>query len=507
MDNGKPTTIVIFGASGDLTKRKLVPALFELANEGLLPKQTKIVGFARREKSHEQFRNEMQDGILQFARSKPQAGAKALADFLPGLYYHAGTYDDQESYAGLGRLLQELDGKNGGPANNRLFYLSTPPTLFFPIIARLGDAELIANVYDEEIWTRVIIEKPFGRDLESARKLNRDILSVLDESQVYRIDHYLGKETVQNIMAFRFGNSIFEPLWNRRYIDHVQITVGEAVSVGSRAGYYDRSGAVRDMVQNHILQLVALVGMEPPASFAGNAVRDEKVKVLSALRPIDANQIDQFAVRGQYTAGKIGDEFVPDYLHESGVNADSKTETYAALKLHLDNWRWSGVPFYVRSGKALAKRITEITIQFRQPPLVLFGHGDHEGHVEGDHMQPNRLSLRVQPNESIRLQFGLKVPGSRMMLQPNEMEFCYSDVFHTEPPEAYERLILDAILGETTLFIRDDEVDAAWRYVDTILNAWQEDTSTPPSIYGAGSWGPEAVDNLLAKDGRKWATL
>ncbi len=506
MNNGKPTTIVIFGASGDLTKRKLLPALFELSREGLLPSQTRIVGFARREKSHEQFRREMQEGVLQFARSKPQSGAAGFDDFFAGLYYHAGTYDDPESFAGLNSLLQELD-KASGVTGNRLFYLSTPPSLFFPIISKLGAADLIADIHAEESWSRVIIEKPFGRDLASARKLNRDILSVLHESQVYRIDHYLGKETVQNIMAFRFGNSIFEPLWNRRYIDHVQITVGEAVSVGSRAGYYDRSGAVRDMVQNHILQLVALVGMEPPASFAGNAVRDEKVKVLSSLRPVAAGEGNQLTVRGQYKGGKLGDNVIPDYLSEPDVSDGSRTETYAALKLYLDNWRWSGVPFYVRTGKALAKRISEITIQFRQPPLVLFGHAEHEGHVDGDHMQPNLLSLRVQPNESIRLQFGLKVPGSRMILQPNEMDFCYSDVFHTEQPEAYERLILDAILGESTLFIRDDEVDAAWRYVDTVLNAWQEDSSTPIGTYEAGSWGPAAVDRLLAKDGRKWINL
>ncbi len=507
MNKNNATTIIIFGASGDLTKRKLVPALFELAGEGFLPEKTRIVGFARREKSHDEFRSDMQEGLIQFARSKPQSGSSALTEFLSRLYYHTSSYDDKESYGGLRTFLDKLDDKGGTGANNRLYYLSTPPNLFFPIISELGEAKLIADPADDQHWTRVIIEKPFGRDLESARALNKDILSVLDESQIFRIDHYLGKETVQNIMTFRFGNSIFEPLWNRRYVDHVQITVAEAVSVGSRAGYYDHSGAVRDMIQNHILQLVALIAMEPPASFVDEAVRNEKVKVLSALRPVPTNEINQFAVRGQYAAGKIGDTSIPDYLQESGVDPNSRTETYVALKLFLDNWRWSGVPFYLRTGKGLAKRITEITIEFRQPPQALFGHEHHEGHVEGDRMEPNHLSLRVQPNESIRLRFGLKIPGTKMVLQPNEMEFCYRDVFHTEPPEAYERLILDAILGDSTLFIRHDEVEAAWTYMDTILNAWQEDQSTPINKYEAGSWGPKAAEEFMAADGRKWETF
>jgi glucose-6-phosphate 1-dehydrogenase len=402
-----PVSIVIFGASGDLTKRKLIPALYQLAKDKLLPEDYAIVGFARKEFAREQFQQDMTDALLKFSRSKPASDSAEVKEFVRRLYYQCGSYDDAQGFAGLKNLLTQIDEQTGKGAGSYLFYLSTPPSVFAQIVAMLGQADLITDPYDRDRWTRVIIEKPFGRDLESALELNKQIRSVLDENQIYRIDHYLGKETVQNIMAFRFGNSIFEPLWNRRYVDHVQITVAEAVSVEGRGGYYDHSGALRDMVQNHILQLLALVAMEPPASFAPNAVRNEKVKVLSALRPIRVEEIGQYTIRGQYSTGTINGRKIPDYLSEPGVNADSNTETFVALKTYVDNWRWAGIPFYIRTGKALPKRITEITIEFRQPPLALFSHTMHEGHEEGDKRQPNILSLRVQPDEGIRLTFGL----------------------------------------------------------------------------------------------------
>ncbi len=506
MENKNPTTIVIFGASGDLTKRKLLPALYQLTMEKLLPENLKIVGFARSEKSHEAFRAEMKAALVQFSRSKPQDGTQALQAFVSRLYYQSGSYDNPESFQTLRNFLDKLHGDqdNNSQHDNRLYYLSTPPTVFWKIISTLGETGHIAKAEDQTRWTRVIIEKPFGQDLASAIDLNRKILSVLNENQVYRIDHYLGKETVQNIMTFRFGNSIFEPLWNRRYIDHVQITVSEAVAVGSRGGYYDHSGAIRDMVQNHILQLLALVAMEPPASFVDEAVRDEKVKVLKALRPIPQYEIAHFSVRGQYTGGEVNGKPILNFLDEKGVQSNSHTETFVALKTFIDNWRWANVPFYIRTGKAMAERLSEITILFRQPPLALFKHKWHEGHVEGDQMHPNTLTLRVQPDEAIRLNFGLKIPGSRMMLQPTDMEFCYSDVFHAEPPEAYERLILDSILGDSTLFIRHDEVEAAWKFVDNIVRGWEQDKVSTIKPYQAGSWGPKASHDLLEQSGRRW---
>ncbi|MFQ5708748.1 MAG: glucose-6-phosphate dehydrogenase, partial [bacterium] len=477
--------------------------------EKLLPQTTRIVGFARREKSHEQFRDEMQEALIKFARSKPEKNSAKLKDFLARLYYHAADYNAPEGFVALKNLLKKMDEEAGiAPGTgNCLFYLSTPPSVFSVVVKMLGQAALISDADNRNRWTRVIIEKPFGRDLESAEKLNHEIKKVLSESQIYRIDHYLGKETVQNIMAFRFGNSIFEPLWNRRYVDHVQITVAESVTVEGRGGYYDQSGAIRDMVQNHMLQLLALVAMEPPASFAPNAVRDEKVKVLCALRPIGFDEVEKCTLRGQYVAGKIDGRSITGYLEEPGVNPDSSTETFVALKVHVDNWRWADVPFYLRTGKALPKRITELTIEFRQPPLALFSHADHDAHEEGDRMRSNSLSLRVQPNESIRLSFGLKIPGPSMILRPTDMEFCYGDVFQADPPEAYERLILDAILGDSTLFIRHDEVEAAWTFIDTILKRWAADQSPHIYPYRAGTWGPYSADEFIAADGRKWAKL
>jgi glucose-6-phosphate 1-dehydrogenase len=502
-------TIVFFGASGDLASRKLIPALFELQQDSLLPKLTRIVGFARRAKSHEQFRTEMEDAINKFTRSKPKPGPREVNAFTSLLYYHTGKYDNSKSFEDLKIFLDKLDEECGIPSGkgNRLFYLATPPNVFPDIITMLGQTKHVASHKDKTRWTRVIIEKPFGRDLKTAHTLNKNILSVFDESQVYRIDHYLGKETVQNIMAFRFGNSIFEPLWDRRYISHVNITVAEAVSVEGRSSYYDNTGALRDMVQNHILQLLALVAMEPPASFAPNSVRDEKVKVLKAIPTIRSNEVDQYAVRGQYAAGTINGRSIPDYLREPGVKPDSVTETFVALKLHVDNWRWAGVPFYIRTGKALTTRLTEINIEFRQPPLALFSHTKNNEPKEIERMQPNKLSLRVQPNEGIRLSIGMKVPGPKMILQPTDMDFCYSNVFDVEPPKAYERLILDAISGDSTLFIRQDEVETAWTMIDRVLDGWANEESPHIHLYRAGTWGPYAADEFINKDVRKLASF
>jgi glucose-6-phosphate 1-dehydrogenase len=509
MNKSEPTTIVIFGASGDLTKRKLIPALFQVSLEGLLAKGTRIVGFARREKSHEQFRVEIEEALVEFTRSKPKTGSDELKVFSSSCYYQTGSYDNSKSFHDLKELLERLDKEDGIPSGkgNRLFYLATPPTVFSGIVGMLGQTGHIAGPNDEERWTRVIIEKPFGRDLETACALNKNLSVVLDESQIYRIDHYLGKETVQNIMAFRFGNSIFEPLWDRRYVSHVHITVAEAVCVEGRGGYYDSSGALRDMVQNHMLQLLALVAMEPPASFAPDAVRDEKVKLLSAIPPIRIGEVNESSIRGQYAAGTIDGKLIPDYLRENGVQPDSVTETFVALKLHVDNWRWAGVPFYLRTGKALAERLTEINIEFRQPPLALFSHMQNDKEKGRSRMKPNMLSLRVQPNEGIRLSIGMKVPGQKMFLEPQDMEFCYQDVFDVEPAGAYERLILDAILGDTTLFIRQDEVEAAWTLVNGVLDGWASEEVPHIHLYRAGTWGPYAADEFITNDIRKSKAL
>lgn len=505
MKKPKSATIVILGASGDLTKRKLIPALFQLSLDALLPEKTTIVGFARREKSHEQFRVEIEEALGEFARSKSKVGSGELKVFSSSCYYQTGNYDDSNSFNDLKKLIDKLDEERGilSGKGNRLFYLSTPPSVFSGIIAMLGQSGHIADPNDKERWTRVIVEKPFGRDLETARTLNKSILSVLDESQVYRIDHYLGKETVQNIMAFRFGNSIFEPLWDRRYVSHVHITVAEAVCVEGRGGYYDSSGALRDMLQNHMLQLLALIAMEPPASFAPNSVRDEKVKLLSAIPPIKPNEVNEHSIRGQYAAGTINGKLIPDYLREPGVMPNSVTETFVALKLHVDNWRWAGVPFYLRTGKALASRLTEVNIEFRQPPLALFSHIKTKEGKERGRIKPNMLSLRVQPNEGIRLSIGMKIPGPKMILEPRDMEFCYDKIFDIGTPDAYERLILDAISGDNTLFIRQDEVEVAWTLVNGVLDGWANEELPHIHLYRAGTWGPYAADEFITNDIRK----
>lgn len=495
----EPVTVVIFGASGDLTRRKLVPALYNLFREGLMPARLRVVGFARRAKSDAQFREEQRAGVAAHSRVQPLDEA-LWQRFAAGMHYHAASFDDTAGYAGLRECLAQLEAAdNVAPgAGNRLFYLATPPEAYPVIVSQLGAAGLSGRPSGRPGaggWTRIVIEKPFGRDLASAEALNAHVLGVFDERQVYRIDHYLGKETVQNILAFRLGNSIFEPLWNRRYIDHVQITVAEQIGVEGRGGYYDTAGAIRDMVQNHMLQVLALTAMEPPAAFSAEAVRNEKVKALQAIRPLEPDAIDTATVRGQYAG----------YQEEPGVAPGSATETYVALKLQLDNWRWAGVPFYLRTGKALPRRLTEVAIQFRQPPLALFGHADHADHVGPDgEMEPNQLVLRIQPDEAITLQIGLKPPGAAMELRPVALDFRYAAGFEAPTPEAYERLLLDALLGDATLFIRRDEVEAAWAFITPILQRWAEADAPPPARYTPGSWGPESADTLLARDGRQW---
>ena len=499
-------TVVIFGASGDLTQRKLLPALFNLRHDGLLPNGFTVVGFARRTKTDEQFRAEMLEGVTAHSRTQPIDSAEWEA-FAQTLRYHTADFDSPDGYTSLRELLDQIDAERGlePGQGNRLFYLATPPDAYPRIVTRLGEASLNgppparwSSAGKQRGWTRIIIEKPFGRDLSSAQALNAHVLAVFDESQVYRIDHYLGKETVQNILTFRLGNSIFEPLWNRRYIDHVQILVSEQIGVEGRGGYYDTAGAIRDMVQNHMLQVLALTAMEPPAAFTADAVRNEKVKALQAIRPIAADEVGQFTVRGQYT----------EYRNELGVAKGSTTETFVALKLAIDNWRWSGVPFYLRTGKALPERLTEIMIQFKQPPLMLFSHDDHPSHVgPADRMDPNVLLLRIQPNESIALRIGLKPPGSSLRLRPVELDFDYDEGFGVAAPEAYERLLLDAILGDATLFIRRDEVEAAWALITPIIEGWAAGNAPKPAPYWPGTWGPETADALIQRDGRGWRKL
>jgi glucose-6-phosphate 1-dehydrogenase len=494
-----PCVMVIFGATGDLTHRKLIPALYNLALEQPLPAQFTVVGVARRPFTHEQFRQQMLEATSSFSRRT--VNPVVWEAFASGLFYSQVQFNNLADYQQLGALLEQLD-RERGTEGNRIFYLATQPSLYPTIIAALRATGLAQRGSgDAPGWPRIIVEKPFGHDRASARALNDDLSTAFAESQIYRIDHYLGKETVQNILVMRFGNGIYEPIWNRRYIDHVQITAAESVGVEGRAGYYDEAGALRDMIQNHMMQLLTLVAMEPPAAFLADAVRDEKVKVLRSIAPQADAEIAHNVVRGQYGAGWQGGVHVTSYREEPGVKPGSPTETFVALKLELENWRWAGVPFYLRTGKRLTKRLTEVAIQFKRPPYLLFrGTG-------ADEMQTNVLSLRIQPNEGISLRFGAKVPGQEMQVRPVNMEFFYGRAFGAQPPEAYERLLLDCMHGDSTLFTRRDETDLSWGLVDAIARAWSLQPPAAIPQYDPGTAGPQEADTLIERDGRTWRRI
>jgi glucose-6-phosphate 1-dehydrogenase len=488
-----PTTLVIFGATGDLARRKLLPALYNLAHEGALPERFQLVGVSRKEKENEDYREECEQAIRRFSRRTPDEDV--LCSLLDSVKYVPGTFDDPEVYAELREVLDGFEQEAGVPLN-RAFYLSTAPSFFPVIVEQLGGSQLAHHPGGE---VRMIIEKPFGTTLEEARELNRSVLGIFDETQVFRIDHYLGKETVQNMMAFRFANGMFEPLWNRNYIDSVQITASEDLGIGSRADYYDSAGALRDLIQNHMLQLLCHVAMEPPSSFTAEDVRNEKVKVLHAIPQPTAADIPEMALRAQYSAGHAGGDDVPGYLEEEGVPEGSITETYAALRLEVDNWRWAGVPFYLRTGKRLARKVTEIAVTLKPVPHLAFSQDGSLG------VQPNQLVLTLQPNEGVSLSLGAKIPGTRMIIRPVQMEFQYGTAFLSQSPEAYERLITDAMRGDATLFTRNDEVEAQWRVCDPIVSAWA-DLPGPLASYEAGSQGPKEADGLL-REGDRWRAI
>ncbi len=481
-----PSVVVIFGASGDLTRRKLLPALFSLTCEGLSPEHFAVVGAARSDLTDEAFRERIENGIEEYGRIKPDDFCEKWPKFADNIFYHRGDYDDPQTYQGLIDILKRINEERGIQCNY-LFYLATPPALYPVIVKQLGKAGLARQ--SENSWRRIIIEKPFGHDLPLAQELNKQLHNVFEEHQVYRIDHYLGKETVQNLLVFRFANAIFEPLWNRNYIDHVQITVAESVKLGSRAGYYDTAGVMRDMFQNHLLQLLTLTAMEPPAEFNDVALRDEKVKVLKAVRPIKAEEVDKYTVRGQYR----------NYRDEAGVAEGTETPTFAVLKLFVDNWRWRNVPFYLRSGKALGDKVTEISIQFRHVPHLMFPLKPEQ------QLPPNVLGLCIQPNEGMNLRFETKIPGAGMRTQPADMTFLYEQDFGKDTlPDAYERLILDALHGDASLFTRSDEIELAWSLVDPILQGWKSKNAPVLAFYESGTWGPGNSHEFIQADGRKW---
>jgi glucose-6-phosphate 1-dehydrogenase len=482
-----PTTLVIFGASGDLAKRKLLPAIYNLAHEGQLPERFNLIGCARSEWSDDEFREVARDAITKFSRRPPDP--MVLDGLLACVRYVSGSFDQPELFGKIGAIAEAAD-EEAALTYNRVYYLAVAPQFFEKIATQLGESGMN---HREDAETRIVVEKPFGHDLESALALNRALLSVFEERQIYRIDHYLGKETVQNALVLRFANGIFEPVWNRSYVDHVQITAAEDVALEGRAGYYDNAGALRDLIQNHLMQLLTLTAMEPPVSFAADDIRDEKVKVLHAIKPPSAEDVAQMAVRAQYSTGAVGGKDVPGYLDEEGVREGSTTETFAAMRLMIDNWRWAGVPFYLRTGKALARKESEIVITLKPVPHLAF---EQQGSL-GVH--PNQLILAVQPNEGVQMSLMAKIPGSRMRVRPVNMEFLYGTSFLSQSPEAYERLILDTMRGDATLFARDDEVEAAWRIVDPILQAWSRDSGPLPQ-YPAGSSGPAEQDLILIDD-------
>ncbi len=489
----EPTVVVIFGASGDLTKRKLLPALFHLEQAGLLPEKFAVVGVARRPLQDE-FTKDMQEGITKYGGV--EGSDEKLAPFMKKVRYHAMNFDDHEGYAKLQQMLESID-KEMGTGGNRLFYLSTAPEYFADIIHQLGDHKMAKP---EKGKVHVIIEKPFGHDLASAKELNDDVNRVFDEGQIFRIDHYLGKETVQNILVFRFGNGIFEPLWNRNYVDHVQITAAEEIGIEGRGPFYEKAGALRDVLQNHVMELLSFVCMEPPISFEADALRREKLKVWKAIEPIHEND----TVRGQYGPGKIGNQEVKGYRQEDRVDPNSSTETFAALKLQIENWRWAGVPFYLRAGKRLAKRTTEISIQFKLPPQLLFKDMSRGRCSE---LQPNVITMRIQPDEGISLRFSSKVPSPNMEVCPVIMDFNYADAFGKSSANGYERLLLDAMLGDGTLFAHRDGVEATWSLLTPVLEAWAANKPADFPNYASGTWGPKAADELLAREGHTWRKL
>ncbi len=519
-----PAMMVIFGASGDLANRKLLPAIYKLSQQRLLPPNFVILGYARSPLSDDEFRLRARSSMV--GNSEVEFQSSAWDAFAARLFYISGEYDDDEGFKQLQERISMLE-EQWNIGGNRLFYLSTPPSVYEPIITCLGNADLVKPAGGHN-WTRVVIEKPFGSDLQSAHKLNDHVLSVFDEDQVYRIDHYLGKETVQNVLVFRFANGIFEPIWNRNYVDNVQITVAESIGVEGRGGYYEKSGALRDMMQNHLMQLVSLTAMEPPIAFDAKAVRDQKVNLLQAIRPLSMDEVPDYVVRAQYDAGTADTRPVPAYLDENGVASDSTTETYVAWRLEIDNWRWQGVPFYLRTGKALPRKASEISVTFRRAPHLLFDStegfdGDSSQgemglqtafpgeRLNGDSLSRNVLTMRIQPDEGITLKTLAKRPGPSVNLTPVNLEFTYGHSFG-DPPDAYQRLLLDVVLGDSTLFTRRDEVELAWQRITQVLDGWQlqEDQSSNGSQpfrlpkYPAGTWGPREADGLLEKEGQHW---
>ncbi len=493
----EPSALIIFGGSGDLTRRKLIPALYRLSQQRFLPAGFTVVALSRSPMSNEQYRAMLRTWVDKTAEDSPFDLA-TWESFAQGIFYIPADYRDPSSYQKLVNFMSEIEParRTGG---NRLFYLATAPSDYAAIIRNLGSANL--NVENGSGWVQIIIEKPFGQDLKSARELNKEVSSVFREQQVYRIDHYLGKETVQNILVFRFANEIFEPIWNRNFIDNIQITAAENLGIGSRAAYYDDSGALRDMVQSHILQLLALVTMEPPPNFSAEAVRSEKAKILNSIRPFSPEGVRRFSVRGQYNRGFIGGKEALGYLEEPGVAPGSRTETYAAIRFLIDNWRWADVPVYIRTGKNMPKRETEIAITFQRTPHFLFRQASAE------QVESNVLVFRIQPDEGITLKFIAKLPGQSMEMQPVNMDFRYGSTFGLHLAEAYERLLLDCMLGDPTLFDRIDSVEASWELMEPILRAWNADQSSPIPQYASGSWGPREADELLARENRSWRSL
>jgi len=488
----EPCAIVLFGASGDLAKRKVIPAMYDLAQSNSLGERYSIIGFARTAMTDESFRAALGEAAKTISEVGPIDPAKWNA-FASNLYYCQGDYGDPESYARLAKRLEELDTEKNF-CGNRLFYLSTPPEVYQDIVEHLGQAGL-ARPCVPGAWVRIIIEKPFGRDLASAKQLNKIVLNVFEEKQVYRIDHYLGKDTVQNLLVLRFGNGIFEPLWNRNYVDHVQITASETLGVERRGGFYETAGALRDMIQSHVLQLTSLVAVEPPASFDATAVRNEKLKVLQSIRPFNLEMVAQSVIRGQYGPGKLADKTVEGYRDEPQVSETSRTETFVSMRVLIDNWRWAGVPFYLRTGKRLSKRTTEIMIQFKRAPHIVFRDKD---------VQANRLVLNIQPSEGITISFGAKKPGTEMNIGNVAMDFDYVKAFGNGSRSAYATLLNDCLRGDATLFDRGDSVEAAWSLVEPILDVWSAAKTATVPEYPSGSWGPKESDQLLERDARQW---